>query len=422
MEPETTPANTEINNQTTVAESVIPTKGPPPFFKKSRILMLAAFLIVVILITGYIVLTSVQDQGEKRFKEAEIAYLEGNLVETEENLKASYDSKPNDPRVQAALIETIANKGNLNGRESESYEEARPYVKNALATNPGNHDVLISIGYLEETAGNYETALEYYQKALDVEPESAQGWFHLGHVLEFLNKQQEAFPSYVKAYSLDPNDPLISMAYAKTKVFKEEYFEAMSLYEAASKMPNASSSLKAEALTNASIINRMDLNNFPQALAYSTQAVELDDNFSPALAEHGFNMAMNNQLDEGIEFMKRAIEANPRISQNYWKLGSIYRLKGDFTSAAIYQEQALERINIDNTLLGNGQRDVIKASIEYDLATTYVRTGQTDKVYPMLQSAIMHNSNLKTQLLRDLDEYNTFESLGDTTNIRGLTV
>lgn len=420
MEP--TPINTEINNQPAETQVLPAAINRPPFFKGKKFLVFGSILIVVLLASTYLILKFAGNNQNSQFKEAESAYLEGNFEQTQKKLETAYNAESDNPRVQAALIETIANRGNLHGTETESYEEAKPYVKNALATNPGNHDVLLAIGYLEETAGNYEIALGYYQKALDVEPESAQGWFHLGHVLEFLNKQEEAFPAYVKAYSLDQNDPLISMSYAKTKVFKKEYFEAISLYDAASKMSNASPTLKAEALTNASIISRIDLNNFPQALAYSTQAVELGDNFSPALAEHGFNMAMNNQLDEGIEFMKRAIEANPRISQNYWRLGSIYRLKGDFASAAIYQEQALERIDNDNTLLGNGQRNIIKASIEYDLATTYARTGQTDRVYPMLQLAILHNPNLKTQLLRDLDEYNTFESLGDIASIRRLAV
>ena len=390
--------------------------------RRKKFLVFGSIFVVILLISSYLILKFAGNIQTNQFREAESAYLEGNFEQTQEKLETAYKTEPDNPRVQAALIETIANRGNLNGTESESYEEAKPYVKNALATNPGNHDVLLAIGYLEETAGNYEIALGYYQKALDVEPESSQGWFHLGHVLEFLNKQAEAFPAYVKAYSLNQNDPLISMAYAKTKLFNKEYFDALSLYESASKLPNASPTLKSEALTNASIISRIDLNNFPQSLEYSRQAVELDENFSPALAEHGFNTGMNNQLDEGIALMKRAIEANPRISQNYWRLGSLYRLKGDFNSAATYQEQALERIDNDNTLLGNGQRDIIKASIEYDLATTYVRTGQAERVYPMLQLAIQHNPNLKTQLLRDLDEYNTFESLGNTTNIRGLTV
>ena len=278
------------------------------------------------------------------------------------------ETLPGDPRAQATLIKAIANQGNITGTEKDSLIKAKPYIEDAMETNPNDIEVLLAVGYAYETAGEYTKALEYYERALEINEKDPQVLFHKGHVLEFLGKQEEAFQLYVDAYGIDSSYPDVVMAYAKVQLINGNKEEAAKLYKDVSELSDANANIKAEALTNAAIIKRVDLQDLATSIEYSSQAILLAENFSPALAEHGFNLAMNNQLDEGISYMLKAIKTNPRISQNYWRIGGLYRLNGDYNSALQYQDQALVLVDMDNNILNEDNRKIIKAAIEYDLA------------------------------------------------------
>lgn len=419
-----------VNKQNSVGDvSLASVEGLFLKLKKVPVILLIAVVVVVFgLIFGFIFLFSrnsneaKSEKVSKLSKEAQVAYKTGDFNTVEKKMSDVLETLPGDPRAQATLIKAIANQGNITGTEKDSLIKAKPYIEDAMETNPNDIEVLLAVGYAYETAGEYTKALEYYERALEINEKDPQVLFHKGHVLEFLGKQEEAFQLYVDAYGIDSSYPDVVMAYAKVQLISGNKEEAAKLYKDVSELSDANANIKAEALTNAAIIKRVDLQDLATSIEYSSQAILLAENFSPALAEHGFNLAMNNQLDEGISYMLKAIKTNPRISQNYWRIGGLYRLNGDYNSALQYQDQALVLVDMDNTILNEDNRKIIKAAIEYDLATTNLRLGNKDKVIPLLTNAVANNPNLKKQLKIDFEEYKVFESLNQDAEIVKLTL
>jgi len=413
-----------ILNSSELNRAVISKLKKTPLFVLVLILLLFAstiLLVVFFLLNGQSNESKSEDVA-RLSKEAQDAYGAGDFSAIVKKMEEAHGIMPDDPRAQATLIKAIANQGNLTGSEEEAFNKAKPYIEEALETNPHDKEVLLAIGYAYETSGEFAKALGYYEQALGVNAKDPQALFHKGHVLEFLGKQDEAFQIYSDAYSINPTHPEIVMAYAKVQLLNGNQKEASDLYSSVSELPDANANLKAEGLTNAAIIARVDLQDLKSSIEYSTKAIQFANNFSPALAEHGFNLAMNNQLVDGIDYMLKAIEANPRISQNYWRVGGLYRLNGDYDSALRYQNEALTKIGNDNTILNQSNRNIIKAAIEYDLATTNLRLGNNDKVIPLLTQAVNDNPGLKKQLRIDLEKYLIFESLDKDEEILNLTL
>ncbi len=346
--------------------------------------------------------------------EAQDAYKKGNFAEAETKLKEIYDDFPDDPIVQAALIKSISNQGNLTGTELEAYEKAKPYIDKALDTNPSNVEVLLAAGYSEEIAGNYEKALEYYQKAQKIAPTNAQVMFSVGHVLEFLNRQDEAIQAYEGAFELNPQDPSISMAKAKVLLLQGQGEESLELYKNTANLADIPVTLKSEAYTNASILARSNMFRFNEAMDYAKKSVEADPNFAPAVGNYGFLQAVYyQQPQEGEANLKKAIELNPRISQHYWLLAAFYRMQNNYPDAIRYTQTALDMVDNDNTLLTTADKNKKRATYSYDLATAYSLAGQNENILEPLSLALSLEPSLKEVAQTDFQDQIFFQGLSN---------
>lgn len=383
---------------------------------KNKLLLLIILVVIAFVVAGGLWYVANQEQrnyeqAQKNLDEAKEAYSKGDIKTVQEKLLASYNKYPKDPKFQAALIEAIAVEGNLTGTEQEAFEKAKPYVKEALETNRGSAEVLIAVGYINEIVGNYNEALGFYDEALSIDKNNAEGWFHKGHVLEFLGRNDEAFTAYKQAYAIDPNNPVVIIGVARATIAEGKTEEAITLYKKVGELNEASADLKAEALTNASILKRNQILYMDEAIALSEQAVKFGPNFSPALAAHGYNLSVNGRFNEGVEFLKKSLTANPRISQNYYFLGVIYRSVNDLPNALIYIEQGLAKIDNDNTIVDSTLKSRIKGNMAYDLAKTYSRSNQNKNNLSLLQQAVQLNPNLLDSLKSDYASGNLFKEL-----------
>lgn len=409
---------------------VDPTQRKPGFSPKAlfknKLTLLGVLLIVILVVIGGLWFLNTQKQGDyekalKNAQEAQSAYEKGDLATVQEKLLASYKVSPKDPKTQAALIKAIAVEGNLTGKEQEAFKKAEPYVNEALATNRNSTDVLLAVGYVNEIAGKYSEALAFYEEALGIDANNAEGLFHKGHVLEFLGRQQEAFVEYEKAYQLDKNNSQIVTSYAKAVLSQGKTEDAFNLYMRAASLLGISSIDKAEALTNASIIKRGKLLNITEALTLSQQATEADNQYSPAFGAHGYNLGLNGDPEEGIKYLKKAIELNPRISNNYWQLGLVTRAIKQYGEAIAYLEAGIDRVDNDNTLLGNEQRNKAKAFMIYNLAQTKYWNGNKTEVLGLINQSINLDPFMKTKLKEDYEDFNMYGDILTQEQVNQLT-
>ncbi len=321
----------------------------------------------------------------------------------------------NDPLAQSGLINSISLVGNQTGKESTQFNQTKPYIDQALKSNPRNPVVLLSVGYAYETAGNYEKALSYYTLATDVDPNSSEAWFHKGHALQFLNKSGEAKKSYDKAYSLNPNNPLVLITRGNDLLTEKKFNEAYDNFNKASKNSALSPQTRSEALTSASVAKRYqsntNSNSMNEALSLSKQAIDADSGFSPALATYGLNLAMTGRINDGIAYLEKAISANPRISLNYFELAEILRSNNDYTNAINNNKKAVENVDNDNTLVGESNKSSAKGMYLYELAKTYSASGLSVDLLPILKESFGLNPNMKTILRIDHDKYGYFKDI-----------
>lgn len=378
----------------------------------------------VILVLGALVYVLVFKGGSAVGTEASYvasgANRSGDLATTQKSLEEALKESPDDPELLAAMITTIANEGNLTGTEEVAFQKGKPYVDRGLKSNPDNSVLLIAVGLLHEISGRYQEALEYYNKALATDPDNANGLFHKGHVLEFLGQVQESNAAYLKAYELDKENPSVLMALGKMALAQGKTDDSVAFYKAAAGTPNVAAYLKAEALTNASIIRRNQMLYMEEAIDLAQQAVNAYPSSSPALGALGFAYGINGRMDEGLESLKKAIASNPRISQNYWHMGQLLRSVSRYDEALSYQKDGYERVETDNTLLGQELRAKLKAAMAYDLAKTTYLSGQTGGVVELLTTALTFDPTLKTQLQTDVNEYDQFETIANSQGMQNL--
>jgi tetratricopeptide (TPR) repeat protein len=147
-----------------------------------------------------------------------------------------------------------------------------------------------------------------------------------------------------------------------------------------------------------------------EAIDLSKTAVDVNPDFSPALAAYGYNLGINGRLDEGIGYLKKATVANPRISQNYYYIGVLYRSVKEYDQAKKYQEEGLSKIDNDNTILGKEYKAKIKGNMSYDLAKTYSLLNENRSVISLLEQAVSLNPALKQTLINDFNYQKLFQS------------
>lgn len=341
--------------------------------------------------------------------EANQAVRVGNYDKAITIYSSALKKNKNNVGLLTGLIQSSAQKGNATGEEKKALEVARPYIEQALKQGSENPQVLKSIGYAYETAGNYHEALSYYDKVIKLTPDSADAWFHHGHVLEFLGKTTDAYSEYEKAYSLDKNNPQILMARGNMFVSQGKFQESFESFKQASEVPDISNAAKAEALTGASIV-RSSQDSFKyikEALALSGDAVASDPNFSPALAAHGYNLYLTDPtlaqgIVDGISYVKKAVVANPRIAKNYYMLGLFYRGSKDYTNAIAYFQEAVAKVDQDNTLLSNQYKKQAKALYIYNLARTYSIAAVSYDTLSLLKQSFDLDPSLKSQVKKDI--------------------
>jgi tetratricopeptide (TPR) repeat protein len=190
------------------------------------------------------------------------------------------------------------------------------------------------------------------------------------------------------------------------------------MYQVVVDNKSSSTTQQAEALTNQSIIKRGQILYMQDAIDLSKRAVDTDSNYAPALAAYGFNLGINGKFGEGVNFLKKSLEVNPRISQNYYYLGVLYRSVGDLNSAVDYQEKGYDSIDKDNTILDPTTKNKLKGNMAYDLAKTYDTLGKENQVLSLLQEAVRLNPKLVQTLKNDYKNKKQFQSLATNANFR----
>jgi tetratricopeptide (TPR) repeat protein len=329
-------------------------------------------------------------QEEVKFYEE---MVKSDFTSAQNTAKQALNKSPDNAYFLAGIINAYASEGNQTGTESKTFEEAQPYVKQALGVHPNDVNVLISMGYLYETAGKYEEALSYYNKAIVQDPNNSMAYFHKGHVLQFLGNNEEAYKMYEKSLEIDPNNPSANLALAIKYREEKNDSNALKYYEKVYKNSETQRAIKAEAFTGVSVLLQSQ-GKLREALIASSEAVKLNPEYSLALAVNASNLYSNGQAAEAKKFIDTSINANPRITTNYLIAGDMAIGSGNYQKALDYYEKGLSAVGSDNTILNQQKKNGIKGAIYYNFARTYYLMGNDGKAIDYLSQAAELNKRL----------------------------
>ncbi|KAM9705065.1 protein O-mannosyl-transferase TMTC1 isoform 1-T1 [Menidia menidia] len=256
---------------------------------------------------------------QKRFADANEVYLKGIencpdssdlhnnygvfLVDTGEGeLAAAHYQQA--VRLKPAHYVAMVNLGRLL-RSSNENQEAESWFKRALQVTR-KVDILTPLGALYYNTGRYQEALQVYREAVTLQPDSTEIWLALAQVLIMAGQSKEAEKMTQDIISRESSCiecyRLLSAIYSKSG----NYTEALEALDRAIQQNPSDATVKAE-------------------LYFSK----------------GNQLREMNQLDQAFESYKVAVELKPDQSQAWMNMGGIQHIKGDYTLARMYYQQAL---------------------------------------------------------------------------------
>ncbi len=385
-------------------------KSGMPKIDKKILLGIGGALVLIVIILGGVSLFAKNQTPAAVNAEYNTAFSAGDYEKAEDIAKKALNSNKTNAALNSGVINAIASQGNQNGSEKQALEQSQQYIQQALKTDPNNIDVLLSVGYAYESAGEYEKAREYYEKAVRLYPSSPAAWFHYGHVLQFLGKNNDSKKAYETAASLEPNNPQILIEKGNAEFMANDFESAKQTYIKASIQPGIDAGTKAEALSAASTAARSQW-RINEAVELGRQAIEASPTFSPALGAYGYALAMSGKNDEGIDNLNKALAANPRITRNMYMFGIVLRANKKYDESINMFKDAINKVSNDNTIVGVDMQNAWKGIYEYQLANTYSFSNiNTAQIIPLLQEAISLNPAVKSTLKTDFENNGYFKA------------
>ena len=266
--------------------------------------------------------------------------------------------------------------------------EARNSVQSLLKVKDAAelHNLLAQI---EEKDGNYIAAVNQFEAAAHIEPSESNLFDWAGELMvhRTLDPAVEVFRQATDRY---PNSPRLMVGLGMAYYARGNYDDAVKALLRGADL-NPSDPRVYKFLSRAYDSSPSQAN---EVIERFRRFAELQPNNGMALYYYAMSLwkgkrAQDPDFDpKPIEsLLKRAIAADPEISEAYLQLGNLNADQGKFTEAISEYQRALE-LNSD------------LADAHYRLAQSYVRTGQKDKAQEQFQVY----QQLRAQHLADLDK------------------
>lgn len=132
-----------------------------------------------------------------------MSYAQRDIIDAaERDFKRVLELVPENAAALNALGYTLAD-------QTDRYQEAYEYIKQAYALTPDDPAVLDSMGWVAYRLGNYEEALDKLRKAMRAMPDHEIA-AHLGEVLWVTGEHQEAISVWRQGLELNPESKIIS--------------------------------------------------------------------------------------------------------------------------------------------------------------------------------------------------------------------
>ena len=229
-------------------------------------------------------------------------------------------------------------------RRQKKFDESIAVLENALIADGDNPDtqatISYNLGFTYRQMGKLNEAISCFEDVVFQHPDDVLAYNHLGAIYALQRKHVKAINAYQKGLKADPNHPVILLNIAKSYEAVDEKQKALSSYEAAlrskpgwieaidgySDLLLKTNKVKEadDVVSNAIKINPDDVKmHTKMGHVYNRQsifnsaeeefkiALNIDDEFTPALTGMAFSQEKLGKNAEAVKTIKKAVELNP---------------------------------------------------------------------------------------------------------------
>lgn len=249
---------------------------------------------------------------------------------------------------------------------AELYHTAIPLLEKVISENDEYYAAYMYAGVCYMNMNSLDKALEYLSKSSNIEPNEIQPRLFLAQVYTLQNNQQQAIDTYEDALNIDKENETLRFDYAKTLIrfdlFRQARLEYQELIE-----------LNTENLVRYKIeLALLDLDHMEdskEGLRLAKEVVENWEDFqtadtslqAKALDALGWAYQKNQQKDEALKYLKRALEIDKYLPSAYYHLGVIYAEIENYTEAKGNFERAID-LDLDGTISSKAANELEKLS------------------------------------------------------------
>lgn len=259
---------------------------------------------------------------QERFREAEEVYQAG--------IKNCPDSSDLHNNYGVFLVDT------------GSPDKAVIHYQQALQHSPSHHVAMANLGRLYRSLGDNDAAEEWYKRALQV-ARRAEILSPLGALYYNTGHYEEALQIYREAVALQPSQRELRLALAQVLAVMGQTQEAEKMTQ--QMVSEDSGCLECYRLLSAVHSQR---EQHGQALDAIDKALQLKPKDPKVKSElfftKGNQLREQNLLDRAFESYRAAVELNPEQAQAWMNMGGIRHIQGNYVSARVYYERALQLV------------------------------------------------------------------------------
>jgi tetratricopeptide (TPR) repeat protein len=175
-------------------------------------------------------LERIDDGGDRlsvQMRRASLLARQGHLAHARALIRSLPAQSPEDERLKLlAEVQVL--------RDAQQYQEAYDMQTQAVATDPGNNDLVYEQAMLAEKAGHFDTMEQLLRKVIARQPDYSQAYNALGYSLADRGvRLNEAKALIEKALEYTPGDPFITDSLGWVQFKLGNHAQALSLLEEA---------------------------------------------------------------------------------------------------------------------------------------------------------------------------------------------
>lgn len=221
------------------------------------------------------------------------------------------------------------------------YDAAENALLEARARTSDRHEITFLLGNLNLKRHAYGRALLFYRELLEIEralPTRMRTHlsFNAGLVYFYRHNYRLAEEFFRKVLLLDPRFPKIHESLGELLLRRNAVAEAITILQRA--LVHDPYSWIGHHLLGIAYMRTYDWRN---AYEEFVTAIEMDSHESTTWQLCGEVLITLQQLDEAEQYLRKALELNPRFTDAVANFGALYHKRGDHQRALEYFEKAL---------------------------------------------------------------------------------